>query len=323
MSNILLTFLENLYDYLIEVAPALILGFIISGFIHEFVPNDLISRYLTGKGVKPIVYTTLVGIFLPVCCIGSLPVAVTLHRRGVSLGPVLAFLVATPATSITALLVTYSLLGLTTMIYLFISVAMIAILLGILAGKMRIEKISSDLVRDPVCGMEIKKEKSIRIDEHENFYFCSEKCAQEFLEKEKRTVYEKVRGSLRFSISLVKEMWLEISLGLIIAAIISSVDALSRLIETYLYGVFAYMFSVIFGIIMYICSTGSVPLVHALISQGFAPGAGLVMLILGPVTSYSTLLVIRKEFGIKTLSVYLAIIIITSLIFGYGYSLII
>jgi len=323
MTKFLIVLLNNLYRYLIEMAPALSLGFVAGGFIQEFIPNDVISRYLTGKGMKPIVYTTLLGIFLPVCCIGSLPVVVTLHRRGVSIGPVLAFLVATPATSITALLVTYSLLGLTTMVYLFVSVATIAILLGTLAGKIHIRKTSNNLVHDPVCGMKIEREKYIKIDQYENLYFCSEKCAQKFLEKEERTIYEKVKSSFRFSIDLVKEMWLEISIGLIIASIIASIDVLPRLIETYLHGISAYVFSAIFGTIMYMCSTGSVPLVHALISQGLAPGAGLVMLILGPVTSYSTLLVIRKEFGIKTLSVYLIVIILTSLVFGYGYSMIV
>jgi len=37
---------------------------------------------------------------------------------------------------------------------------------------------------------------------------------------------------------------------------------------------------------MYICSTASVPLVHAFISQGMNVGAGMVLLVAGPVTSW-------------------------------------
>ena len=91
----------------------------------------------------------------------------------------------------------------------------------------------------------------------------------------------------------------------------------------YLYGYFAYLFSAIFGLLMYICSTASVPLVHAFIYQGLDPGAGLVMLILGPVTSYGALLVVWRKFGLKVLSAYLVIVITTSIVFGYLYSLMI
>lgn len=300
MNTIAFNFLENLHHYIISVTPALALGLVVSGFIHEFIPDNLITRYLSGKGLRPIIYTTLVGIFLPVCCIGSLPVAVTLHRRGVRLGPVLSFLVATPATSITALFVAYSLLGALTTVYLFISVAIVAILLGVLTEKFYIE---NGTIEDS-CP-------------------CSKKIGHESLEKDKKPTCRKIWDSLRFSSKLLKEIWLEITIGLAVAALIASMDLLPKIIETYLYGIFAYLFSVVFGIVMYMCSTGSVPMVHALISKGFPPGAGLVLLILGSVTSYSTLLVIGKEFGIKTLSAYLIIITITSLILGYGYSLLI
>ncbi len=98
-------------DYLIEVLPFLAIGLLLSGLINEFVPTGWVERHLGGKGIKPILYSTLAGTILPICCIGSLPVAVSLYQKGARLGPVLAFLVATPATSITALLVCYTLLG--------------------------------------------------------------------------------------------------------------------------------------------------------------------------------------------------------------------
>jgi len=97
-------------DYLIEVLPILAIGFFLSGLIHEFVPSEWMERRLGGGGIKPILYSTLAGIILPICCFGSLPVAVSLHQKGARLGPVLAFLVATPATSVTSLLVTYGFL---------------------------------------------------------------------------------------------------------------------------------------------------------------------------------------------------------------------
>ena len=70
--------------------PYLAVGFILSGLIHEFLPSEWVERHLAGRGVKPVLYSTLIGTILPICCFGSLPVAVSLHRKGARLGPVLA-----------------------------------------------------------------------------------------------------------------------------------------------------------------------------------------------------------------------------------------
>jgi hypothetical protein len=73
---------------------------------------------------------------------------------------------------------------------------------------------------------------------------------------------------------------------------------------------------------MYICSTASVPLVHAFVSQGMNVGAGMVLLLVGPITSWGTILVLRKEFGGRILAVYLAVVFVMSLVLGYCFSLI-
>jgi hypothetical protein len=83
-------------DYLVDVLPFLAAGLFLSGLVNEFVPARLVDRHLGGRGIKPILYATVIGALLPICCIGSLPVAVSLHQKGARLGPVLAFLVADP-----------------------------------------------------------------------------------------------------------------------------------------------------------------------------------------------------------------------------------
>ncbi|MDP3143560.1 MAG: permease, partial [Candidatus Omnitrophota bacterium] len=87
-------------------------------------------------------------------------------------------------------------------------------------------------------------------------------------------------------------------------------------------GVAGYVFSLIFGLVTYICSTATVPLVDAFIKQGLSVGAGMVLLLVGPITSYGTILVLRKEFGNKILITYLLGISVLSLALGYAFSLI-
>ena len=60
-------------------------------------------------------------------------------------------------------------------------------------------------------------------------------------------------------------------------------------------------------------------MVDAFVTSGMNIGAGLVLLLVGPITSYGTILVIKKEFGIKILSLYLSLIAAVSLAAGYLY----
>jgi hypothetical protein len=121
---------------------------------------------------------------------------------------------------------------------------------------------------------------------------------------------------------MVREIGPEILLGLALAALVATVTPVGKFVGGYLGEGLGYIFSLIFGIMMYICATASVPLVHAFISQGMNIGAGMVMLMVGPVTSWGAILVLRKEFGARVLLVYLATISLTALILGYVFSLI-
>jgi uncharacterized membrane protein YraQ (UPF0718 family) len=98
----------------------------------------------------------------------------------------------------------------------------------------------------------------------------------------------------------LREIEPEIFLGLVLAVLVSTITPVVEFAGNYF----------------------SVPLVHAFISQGMNIGAGMVLLITRPVASWGTLLVLRKSFGGKTLILYLTIISIFALSFGYIFYLI-
>jgi uncharacterized protein len=113
---------------------------------------------------------------------------------------------------------------------------------------------------------------------------------------------------------------MEIFVGIILAAAVSSIVPIGAWIKQNLTGFLGYLFALAFSLLMYICSTATVPLVHAFIRQGLESGAGMVLLLAGPVTSYGTILVLRKEFGIKILLIYIGFISLSSLVLGYMFS---
>ena len=326
-------------DYLIEVLPFLAIGFFLSGLIHEFVPTGLVERHLGGRGIKPLLYSTLVGTVLPICCFGALPVAVSLRQKGASLGAVLAFLVATPATSISALLVCYALLGIEFTVFIFFAVILMGLVMGAIGNLIKFESKGlanplrkARIATDPVCGMSVDTEKGLTSEyEGKSYYFCSP-CCQATFEKETeeyaikgkymKGIKERVRSIFKYAfVDMVKEIAPELLLGLVLAALVAAIAPIGKFVGAYLSGGLGYLFSLIFGLIMYICSTASVPLVHAFVSQGMNIGAGMVLLLVGPITSWGTILVLRKEFGGKTLLTYLMVISITALALGYCFSI--
>ncbi len=335
--NVILSFLIVFSHYLIEIVPILLVGFFLSGVIYEFIPTGWVERYLGSRGIKAILYSTFAGTLLPICCLGSLPVAVSLHKKGARLGPVLAFLVATPATSLTALLVTYRFLGLKFTVYIFFSVILIGVIMGVLGNLIKLPASNDEgekLEIDPVCGMKVKKGGGLRTEfGGKDYYFCGSHCKGTFLKKPEeyaiveepsnKSMGERFKYVFRYAfIDMVGEIGPELLLGLVLAALVAAITPVGKFIGNYFQGGFGYLFSLIFGLLMYICATASVPLVHAFISQGMNIGAGMLLLLVGPVTSWGTILVLGKEFGLKTLGVYLAVLSVLALFLGYIFSLI-
>jgi len=294
-------FVHVFTHYLWEIIPALAIGFFISGLVHELIPEDKVLKYLGSGGITPIFCSTLIGTLLPVCCWGSLPIAVSFYKKGAKLGPILAFLVATPATSVSALLVAYSVLGLRFAVYIFFAVVAMGVLVGLIGNKI---KYAPKIIEKTIC------------------WRCEQNPEHAYTHG-KKSVKGRIISALKYAyIELPKEIGPELLIGILLAVAVATFVPIGKLIKTYFGGWIGYAFAIIFGIFMYICSTATVPLVDSLMRQGMNAGAGMTLLLIGPVTSYGTILVLKKEYGAKVLFIFLASLIAISLVLGMAYQLI-
>jgi uncharacterized membrane protein YraQ (UPF0718 family) len=291
-------FLISFWGYLIEVAPALAVGFLISGMVHEFIPDSWVEKHLGGRGMKGVFWSTLVGTIVPVCCWGCLPIALSFRRKGASLGPILAVLIVTPATSINALLVTAQLLGVKFAFYLFFTVIFMGLFAGFIGNKIRLTAAqASPHPEECSCGE-------------------GEECHCGF-SGSRKTLSAKCRSILKYAfIEMPREVGKETFYGLGLAAAVDSLMPIGYLVKNYLKGWAGYAFALIFGLLTFFCATMGVPVVDALIRQGLSRGAGFVLLLVGPITSYGTMLVLRKEFGTRVLLLYLSLVSLLSLLAG-------
>ncbi len=241
---------------------------------------------------------------------------------------------ATPATSVTSLLVSYGLLGAKFVIFEFFAVIAMGLVMGLVGNaaksKAKVVVPPAQQALDPVCGMNVEVGKAAKTEYGgETYYFCCSHCQQAFESSPEeyiggsRQVAHRVKHVFRYAfVDMVKEIGPELLLGLALAALVAAVAPVGEFVGAHLGGGLGYLFSLGFGLIMYICSTASVPLVHAFVSQGMNIGAGMVLLLVGPITSWGTILVLRKEFGGKILAIYLAVTCVMSLALGYCFSLI-
>jgi len=292
------SFISTNMMYWSELWWTLAIGFLISGIFYKFIPTNIVERHLGQKGLKPILIAASVGTLLPVCCVGSLPIALTLRRKGAALGAVLAFLIATPATSISALIVCWKLLGLGFTVYIFVAIILMALVLGVIINKMDVKVASSEEgVNDSCCDPEHQEDKGPQA-----------------------SVAQKVKEVFSYAfVTLPREIGVEIIIGVAIASFITVFEPIQYLIREYLIGFVGYFFVLVIGLLTYVCSTASVPMADAFMQSGMSYGQGLCYLLVGPITSYATILVIKKDFGSRVLTVYLSVIVIISLLAGFIY----
>lgn len=290
------SFTLSFVGYVRELFVPILLGFIFSGLINEFVPEQFVQKHLGDDSLWSIFTATWVGALLPVCCMGSLPIAITLRKKGARLGPVLAFLVTTPATSAPAMLVSWKLMGLTYTVFMAAAVIVMGFVMGLIGNRIKMPPAKEGESCQSCCGTG---------DGHDH---------------RRGPLVPRIQSALRYSlIELPRKIGFEILIGAVVASVIVSFEPVRDFVRAQLSGFKGYLILIVIGLIDYVCSTGSVPVANALVQSGVSYGKSMVYLLMGPITSYATMLVIRKEFGGRVLALYLFVIIAFSLLAGLLY----
>ena len=293
--------MEQIFMLVTEMAPYLLLGFLIAGLMHAFIPATIYSKYLSQSSFKSVLLAALFGIPLPLCSCGVIPTAMSLRREGASKGATASFLIATPQTGVDSIIATFSLMGLP-----FAIIRPIAALVTALFGGQMVNITSGKEGEGIVRGngaVEAKCE-------------CGDCCSHEG-HHEHHGIMGKIRKALEYAfLEMMEDIGKWLVVGLVVAGLIT-VFVPDSLFEVFKDNSLASMLLVLcIAIPMYLCATGSIPIAVALMMKGLTPGAGLVLLMAGPACNMASILVINKVLGRKTLITYLASIITGAVGFG-------
>ena len=280
LTNALLTFV----NMLCQMAPYLLLGFLMAGLLHVFVPSNFFERHLAKENFKSVLLAALIGVPLPLCSCGVIPTAISLRKDGASRGATVSFMISTPQIGVDSIIATYSMMGLP-----FAIVRPLAALLTSIAGGAVTTWFSKDEI------------------------IVRQNCSCENKDNRRNKLVELLKYSF---IDLVQNIGKWLVIGLIIGTLITVLIPDSFFANLNLPSIVTMLIVLAIAVPMYVCSTGSIPIAAALMIKGLSPGAALVLLIAGPGVSIASLLVVGKSLGKKQLLFYLGSIIFGSIISG-------
>lgn len=296
-----------------EMAPFLLLGFLLAGILHVWVPNHLYVPKISKPNFKSVLWSALFGIPLPICSCGVIPTSIALRKEGASKGASVSFLISTPATGVDSILATYSLLGGPFAILRPVAAFVTAMLGGLFTNVVT--------KNEPETGVAVVGETHEPHHEHEHCDcegdHCS--CSQEgHDEHSKKSFVQKVRETLEYGfVNMIGDVSKWLIIGLLLGALIAAFVPDDFFLFLHEYPLLCMVVVLVLAMPMYTCATGSIPLALALVEKGITPGAALVLLMAGPATSIASMLVVGKAFGKRTLAAYLTSIALGALFFGF------
>lgn len=272
-----------------EMSPYLLLGFLIAGLLHAFVPGRFYARYLSGNNFRSVALAALFGVPLPLCSCGVIPTAMALRREGASKAATVSFLIATPQTGVDSILATSALLGLPFALIRPVAAFVTALFGGALVGAVTRREA-------PLRG-ETAAETAVR----------------------PHTFWGRCRLALSYGFGeMIQDIGRWLVVGLLLAGLITIFVPDDFFAVSEQHPLLGMLVVLALSIPMYLCATGSVPIAAALMLKGLTPGAALVLLMAGPATNMAAILVIGKVLGRKTLLLYLGAIILGAIAFGLG-----
>ena len=277
------SFFTSLLNVVCEMAPYLLLGFLIAGVLHVFVPQKFYANYLSRKNRLSVLWAALLGVPLPLCSCGVIPTAIGLKNEKASKGAIASFLIATPQTGIDSILATFSLMGLGFAIIRPMAALITGVCGGLLVNRLVLE---DDIREDTTASCQVETDNRIWRVLKYGYY------------------------------DIIRDIGLRLLIGLVVAALIQVAVPDEFFLSFGSQPLVQMLVILAIAVPMYICSTGSIPVAAALMMKGLSPGAALVMLMAGPAVNLASILVVHKAMGRRFTWIYLMTIVVFAVLFG-------
>ncbi len=266
--------------------------------IRSYLPPEKIRVILSHeKKYLGNILASMLGIITPFCSCSAVPLFLGFVEAGVPLGITFSFLVASPMINEVALVMLMGMFGLKVALIYILSGLLIAVLSGIVIGKLKVE----NLVEDFVLKSRIK-----------NLQFDIK------MEWKDRISYAK-----GYTLDIIKKVWIYILIGIGLGAWIHGyvpADFLAHYAGADKW--YAVPLATLIGIPLYSNAAGVIPLVSALTEKGVAMGTTLAFMMAITGLSLPEFLILRKVMKIKLILIFAGVVGAGIIITGYLFNLI-
>ena len=283
--------MERLADLLLSalrvfaaMSPWLVAGFFAAGVLAVWIPRAWVNRALGGRtGLSGVLRAVLVGVPLPICSCGVLPIAAGLRRNGAGKGATAAFLISTPQTGVDSILATYALMGPVFAVARPLAAALTGLVGGAVVaavgGEDDAAAAASDEPPPPSRGL------------------------REIL----RQAYVRLLGSVAKPLAA----------GLAVSALVTVLVPDGFFAEAFGGRDWLAMPAMaLVGLPMYVCSTASIPIAASLMLKGVSPGAAFVFLMVGPAMNAVSVTTVAALIGRRATAAYVATIVAGAILCG-------
>jgi hypothetical protein len=266
-----------------EMAPYLLLGFLVAGLLSVWISPRWLEAHVGGGGAGPVIKAALFGVPLPLCSCGVIPVGASARRGGASRAATASFLLATPQTGVDSIAVTYSILGPVVAVVR----PLVALATGILGGL------------------------AVAAVEHEGAPARANRVPER--PDRPRGSGKRVRTALAYGFgTLPADIGKQLLVGVAIAGLLAAAVPRDYLAAYLGGGTLSIFVLMAVGVPLYVCATASVPIAAGFIHLGVSPGAALAFLIAGPATNAAAITTIWRVLGRRTTAVYLLSVAISA-----------
>ena len=304
MIELFINILKESWQMLNETAGYCLFGIIMAGLLRAFMSDDFVLKHLGKNNTVSVIKASLIGVPMPLCSCGVMPVAMGLRNQGAGKGPTTAFLISTPESGVDSIAVTWALLDPIMTVVRPLAAFITATVAGIIVNFVP-EHQENGAIPEPACsccsgGAE---------DDHDGDH--NHACNHQ------HSLLQRMRSGLAFAFGgLLADMGPSLLFGILIAGMISALVPPDFIEQNLGSGIRPMLVMLLVGIPLYVCATASTPIVAALALKGLSPGAALVFLLAGPATNIATIMVVARIMGKRIAAVYVTVIAAAALLLG-------
>jgi uncharacterized membrane protein YraQ (UPF0718 family) len=238
------------------------------------------------------ILAALLGIVTPFCSCSAVPLFIGFVEAGIPLGVTFTYLVAAPMVNEVALGMLWVMFGWKIALIYIISGEVIAIVSGIIIGRLKLEKYVESMVWEMKVG-------------------ASENIA-------KPTQSERWKDAWTFTLGLIKKIWIYVVIGIGVGGIMHGwvpTNALAQIAGKD--NPFAVLIAVIIGIPLYSNAAGIIPLVSEFTRAGVALGTSLAFMMAVTGLSLPEMILLRRVLKPRLLAIFVGIVGIGIVFTGY------